>query len=204
MVETAEQAGTALVRERRRYRRAACAASAASAARSSRWSGVAGYAQQADAQICLLVQAESVTAVANLDAIAAVKSGSTASSFGPADLSASVGLSANRPSARRRGDRRRHPPRRRGRQGARRPDGRSQARTPLSRHRRALRRGRRRRVVAGDGSARAGRRVPELIAGGHRRKSMAVRWIAAGIRSAESPPESGPRPRGSMDRTAPS
>jgi 4-hydroxy-2-oxoheptanedioate aldolase len=62
-----------------------------SAARSSRWSAVPGYVQAADAQMCLLVQAETVTAMENLEAIAAVD-GIDGVFFGPADLSASMGL----------------------------------------------------------------------------------------------------------------
>ena len=59
-------------------------------ARASRWNHVAGYAQQADEQICVLVQAESREALANLDAIAATE-GVDGVFFGPADLSASMG-----------------------------------------------------------------------------------------------------------------
>jgi len=46
---------------------------------------------QADAQMCLLVQAESVEAIANLREIASVD-GVDGVFFGPADLSASMGL----------------------------------------------------------------------------------------------------------------
>lgn len=62
-----------------------------SAARSSRWNAVPGYAQEAEEQICLLVQAETVTAMDNLEGIASVE-GVDGVFFGPADLSASMGL----------------------------------------------------------------------------------------------------------------
>ncbi len=62
-----------------------------SAARSSRWSAVENYVHGADEEICLLAQAETVTAMKNLDAIAAVD-GIDGVFFGPADLSASMGL----------------------------------------------------------------------------------------------------------------
>ena len=41
-------------------------------ARASRWNSIAGYLDQADQQMCLLVQIESLEGLANLDAIAAV------------------------------------------------------------------------------------------------------------------------------------
>jgi 4-hydroxy-2-oxoheptanedioate aldolase len=89
MVETAEQAQrlVAAVRYPPRGNRGV----GSSAARSSRWSGIPNYAKDADEQICLLVQAETVTAMANLEAIAAVE-GIDGVFFGPADLSASMGL----------------------------------------------------------------------------------------------------------------
>ena len=62
-----------------------------SAARSSRWGAVADYAHLSDDEVCLLVQAETVTAMQNLEAIAAVD-GVDGVFFGPADLSASMGL----------------------------------------------------------------------------------------------------------------
>ena len=42
-------------------------------ARASRWGRIANYAKEANAQVCLLVQAESRDAIANLDAIAATE-----------------------------------------------------------------------------------------------------------------------------------
>lgn len=59
-------------------------------ARASRWNSIADYLDQADAQMCLLVQIESREGLANLDAIAAVE-GVDGVFIGPADLSASMG-----------------------------------------------------------------------------------------------------------------
>ena len=60
-------------------------------ARSSRWNQVEGYLHAADGEMCLLVQAESAAALDALPAIAAVD-GVDGVFFGPADLSASMGL----------------------------------------------------------------------------------------------------------------
>ena len=59
-------------------------------ARASRFGRYRNYATEANAQVCLLVQAESQTALDNLDAIAAVE-GVDGVFIGPADLSASMG-----------------------------------------------------------------------------------------------------------------
>jgi 4-hydroxy-2-oxoheptanedioate aldolase len=59
-------------------------------ARASRWGRIANYGRQANDQICVLVQAETQTALDNLDAIAAVD-GVDGVFIGPADLSASLG-----------------------------------------------------------------------------------------------------------------
>ena len=59
-------------------------------ARASRFGRYPQYATEANAQVCLLVQAESQTALDNLDAIAAVE-GVDGVFIGPADLSASMG-----------------------------------------------------------------------------------------------------------------
>ncbi|NMZ23205.1 MULTISPECIES: 4-hydroxy-2-oxoheptanedioate aldolase [Pseudomonas] len=63
-------------------------------ARASRWNSIDGYLDQADAQMCLLVQIESLQGLANLDAIAAVE-GVDGVFIGPADLSASMGHRGN-------------------------------------------------------------------------------------------------------------
>lgn len=62
----------------------------AALARASRWNQVDDYLNQANDQMGLLVQAETVEAIANLAAIAAVD-GVDGVFFGPADLSASMG-----------------------------------------------------------------------------------------------------------------
>jgi 4-hydroxy-2-oxoheptanedioate aldolase len=59
-------------------------------ARASRWGRYAAYPREANDRVCLLVQAESREALANLDAIAAVD-GVDGVFIGPADLSASMG-----------------------------------------------------------------------------------------------------------------
>ncbi len=59
-------------------------------ARASRWGRYANYAKEANDRICLLVQAETRTALENLDAIAATP-GVDGVFIGPADLSASLG-----------------------------------------------------------------------------------------------------------------
>lgn len=59
-------------------------------ARASRWGRISDYGLQASEQICVLVQAETQTALDNLDAIAGVE-GVDGVFIGPADLSASLG-----------------------------------------------------------------------------------------------------------------
>ena len=63
-------------------------------ARASRWGRYPNYAKEANAQICLLVQAESQLALDNLEAIAATP-GVDGVFIGPADLSASLGHVGN-------------------------------------------------------------------------------------------------------------
>ncbi|MDE2181384.1 MAG: 2-keto-3-deoxy-L-rhamnonate aldolase [Alphaproteobacteria bacterium] len=58
--------------------------------RASQWNSIPGYLDEADAQVCLLVQAETRTAIENLDAIAATD-GVDGVFIGPSDLSASMG-----------------------------------------------------------------------------------------------------------------
>jgi 4-hydroxy-2-oxoheptanedioate aldolase len=60
-------------------------------ARSSRWNQVEGYLHKADDEMCVLLQVESAAALENLEEIAAVE-GVDGVFFGPADLSASMGL----------------------------------------------------------------------------------------------------------------
>ncbi|MGH6980166.1 MAG: HpcH/HpaI aldolase family protein [Stellaceae bacterium] len=62
----------------------------AGGARASRYGRVTDYLKKADAEICLLVQVETVSAMAKLDQIAAVE-GVDGVFIGPSDLSASFG-----------------------------------------------------------------------------------------------------------------
>jgi 4-hydroxy-2-oxoheptanedioate aldolase len=62
--------------------------------RASRWSSRADYLAVADDEVCLLVQAETVTALGNLEAICAVD-GVHGVFIGPADLAASMGHRGN-------------------------------------------------------------------------------------------------------------
>ena len=63
-------------------------------ARASLWGRNPAYVHEANAQVCLLVQAETRTALENLDAIAATE-GVDGVFIGPADLSASMGHVGN-------------------------------------------------------------------------------------------------------------
>jgi 4-hydroxy-2-oxoheptanedioate aldolase len=63
-------------------------------ARASRWGRYPNYAKEANAQVCLLVQAETRLALNNLEAIAATD-GVDGIFIGPADLSASLGHVGN-------------------------------------------------------------------------------------------------------------
>jgi 4-hydroxy-2-oxoheptanedioate aldolase len=89
MIDTPAQAGH-MVRAMR-YPPAGIRGMGAALARAARWNQVDDYANQADAQMCLLVQVETVEAMRNLPEIAAVD-GVDGVFFGPADLSASMGL----------------------------------------------------------------------------------------------------------------
>lgn len=88
MVETAEQAAR-LVRAVR-YPPEGIRGVGAGIARASRWGRIEGYLDGADAEICLLVQVESVKGLENLSVIAAVD-GVDGVFIGPADLAASMG-----------------------------------------------------------------------------------------------------------------
>ena len=59
-------------------------------ARASRWGRIANYPKEANGQVCLLVQAESLAAIDNIEAIAAID-GVDGIFIGPADLSAAMG-----------------------------------------------------------------------------------------------------------------
>lgn len=90
MVDTAEQA-QAIVRA---MRYPPHGIRGMGGARASRWGRYTAYAREANDRVCLLVQAESREALANLDAIAAVD-GVDGVFIGPADLSASFGHLGN-------------------------------------------------------------------------------------------------------------
>lgn len=98
MVDTPEQA-QALVRATRYPQSGGAGANQGGirgmgGARASRWGRFPKYASEANAQVCLLVQAETQTALNNLDAIAATE-GVDGVFIGPADLSASMGHVGN-------------------------------------------------------------------------------------------------------------
>ena len=88
MVDTAEQAA-ALVRATR-YPPFGVRGVGSAVARVSQWSARKDYLDVADDEVCLLVQAETVTAMQNLEAICAVD-GVDGVFIGPADLAASMG-----------------------------------------------------------------------------------------------------------------
>ena len=88
MIDTAEHA--ALMVKAMRYAPAGVRGMGAALARASRYNHVDNYLAEADAQMCLLVQAETRLAVQNLQAIAETE-GVHGVFFGPADLSASMG-----------------------------------------------------------------------------------------------------------------
>lgn len=88
MIDTAEQAARVVAATR--YPPKGIRGVGSALARASRWNQIDGYLRKADEQLCVLVQIESVQALENLDAIAAVE-GVDGVFFGPADLSASMG-----------------------------------------------------------------------------------------------------------------
>lgn len=92
MVDTAKQAA-AMVRAMR-YPPLGIRGVGASAARAARWGLRSQYIQQANDEVCLLVQAETATALGNLEAICAVD-GVDGVFIGPADLAASMGHPGN-------------------------------------------------------------------------------------------------------------
>ena len=92
MVETAEQARELVAAVRYPPRGVRGVGSAV--ARASRWNQRADYLDLADEEVCLLVQAESATALRNLDEICAVD-GVDGVFIGPADLAASMGHRGN-------------------------------------------------------------------------------------------------------------
>jgi len=89
MIETAEQAARMVAAVR--YPPRGIRGVGNSLARASRWNQVDDYLRQADAEICVLLQVESVKGLQNLTEIAAVD-GVDGIFFGPGDLSASMGF----------------------------------------------------------------------------------------------------------------
>lgn len=90
MVDTAEQAKALVRAVRYPQNDGGGGIRGMAGARASRFGRYPAYAQEANAQICLLVQAETLAALNNLDAIASVD-GVDGVFIGPADLSASLG-----------------------------------------------------------------------------------------------------------------
>lgn len=92
MVDTAEQARAIVAATQ--YPPQGVRGVGSALARASQWSSRADYLDVADDEVCLLVQAESTTALANLEAICAVD-GVHGVFIGPADLAASMGHRGN-------------------------------------------------------------------------------------------------------------
>lgn len=92
MVDTAEQARAVV--SATRYPPLGIRGVGSAVGRASRWSSRTDYLAASDDEICLLVQAESVTALANLTDICAVD-GIDGVFIGPADLAASMGHRGN-------------------------------------------------------------------------------------------------------------
>ncbi len=92
MIDTAEQA-RALVAATR-YPPTGSRGVGAGVARAARWGRIENYMARANEELCLLIQAESKTAIDNLDALLEVE-GVDGIFIGPADLSASLGYPDN-------------------------------------------------------------------------------------------------------------
>ncbi len=92
MVETADQARQLV--SAMRYPPTGIRGVGSALARASRWNSLPDYLQQADEQMCLLVQIESVRGLENLDKILEVE-GVHGVFIGPMDLSAALGYLGN-------------------------------------------------------------------------------------------------------------
>ncbi len=92
MVDTAEQARKLV--QAVRYPPEGIRGLGTSMARAARWNRVEGYLQKANEEVCLIVQAETTTAMENLQDIVAVD-GVDGVFIGPSDLSASMGHIGN-------------------------------------------------------------------------------------------------------------
>jgi 4-hydroxy-2-oxoheptanedioate aldolase len=89
MIDTAEQAADAVAATR--YPPQGIRGVGSALARASRWNRIPDYLHTAAAELCVVVQVETVLGMENLSAIAAVD-GIDGVFFGPSDLSASMGL----------------------------------------------------------------------------------------------------------------
>ncbi|NPT47709.1 4-hydroxy-2-oxoheptanedioate aldolase [Paraburkholderia sp. 1N] len=89
MIDTAEQAADAVAATR--YPPQGIRGVGSALARASRWNRIPDYLHTAAAELCVVVQVETVQGMENLSAIAAVD-GIDGVFFGPSDLSASMGL----------------------------------------------------------------------------------------------------------------
>lgn len=89
MIDTASQAADAVAATR--YPPQGIRGVGSALARASRWNRIPDYLTRAEDELCVLVQVETVEGMNNLAAIAAVD-GVDGVFFGPADLSASMGL----------------------------------------------------------------------------------------------------------------
>ncbi|MDR8105016.1 4-hydroxy-2-oxoheptanedioate aldolase [Burkholderia cenocepacia] len=89
MIDSAEQARDAV--SATRYPPEGVRGVGSALARASRWNRVPDYLGTAASELCVLVQVETVTGLGNLRAIASID-GVDGVFFGPADLSASMGL----------------------------------------------------------------------------------------------------------------
>ena len=94
MVETAEQAARMV--QAMRYPPEGIRGMGAAVVRASGYHGQPDYPQNANAETCLMVQAESRLAIENIDAIAATE-GVDCVFIGPADLSCDMGLPPDAP-----------------------------------------------------------------------------------------------------------
>jgi 4-hydroxy-2-oxoheptanedioate aldolase len=94
MVDTAEQAAQLVQAMRYPQDDGQGGVRGMAGARASRWGHLTDYYKRANAEVCLIVQAESREALNNLDAIAATP-GVDGVFIGPADLSASLGHVGN-------------------------------------------------------------------------------------------------------------
>ncbi|MHA0854045.1 4-hydroxy-2-oxoheptanedioate aldolase [Serratia nematodiphila] len=92
MIQNAEQARDAV--RATRYPPHGVRGVGSALARASRWNRLPDYLQQADEQMCVLVQIETREAVKNLEAILQVE-GVDGVFIGPADLSADMGFAGN-------------------------------------------------------------------------------------------------------------